>query len=236
MPVAYFEETVPNLKIRCVAAYCLNQAFMSSLDLLVPLANEDSLEHTVKCLNDSRLLAAGAVGDEDVSTAFQEALLSDWGDGVAMPDESGEATARLSLQHGSAVFFLAQESGATKTLVHLLASLYLSKSSDQVDFAEPRLLEVFVDALDKFVDSEAKFGHLVDPNVWRTACCSGTTENDSVFEFGAIFETQATIFLRSLQTNAHPKRRDPNPSPRDTGHACSSSARSASHYVKSVQV
>ena len=125
VPPAYFQETVPNVKIRCVAAYCLHQALLSSLDLLMTQINEDNHSSVLECLEASRHFASSAVKDEAISTAFQEALLSDWGDGMGMPDESGEATARLSLQHGSAVFFLAQEAGATKTLLHFLSALYL---------------------------------------------------------------------------------------------------------------
>jgi hypothetical protein len=166
---------VPNLKIRCVAAHCLNQSLLSALDLLVPHAEQEALTTILKCINSSRLIAADAVDDEVVATAFQEALLSDWADGKAMPDETLEASARLSLQQGSAIFFLAQEASAAKTMVHFLSLLYLSKGDEtlvgwnKASFAEPHLLEIFQDVLHKFLESEAKYGHLVDPNTWRNA-------------------------------------------------------------------
>ena len=145
------------------------------LEPLTPLAEHETMSTLVKRLDSCRNVAASAVNDEVISTAFQEALLSDWGDGMAMPDESGEAVARLSLQHGSAVFFLAQEAAAAKTMVHLLALLYLSGSNEQdggwdrSSFAESRLFDLFDDVLHKFLVSEAQYGHLVDPNTWRNA-------------------------------------------------------------------
>merc|ERR1712071_730007 len=39
---------------------------------------------------------------------------------------------------------------------------------DSVSFAEPLLLERVVDVMTKFLDSERKDSHVVDPNVWNT--------------------------------------------------------------------
>lgn len=124
-------------------------------------------------LDRSRSFAADAVKDETLSTAFQQALLSDWDD--MAPDEAGEVAARMSLQHGSGVFFLAQEAGNARTMVQLLALLYSSNADDwdRVAFAEPHLLDIFQDSLTKFLRSEAKDGHLVDPNTWRNATDRG---------------------------------------------------------------
>jgi hypothetical protein len=170
---AYWQDTVTLLKVRCVAAHCLSHSLIVVLEKLVPLAEKESVSSILVCLDSARLTAASAVTDEFVSTAFQEALLSDWGDGMTMPDETVEAAARLSLQHGSAVFFLAQEAGATKAILHLLSLLYFSSTDEQAgdwdrrNFAEPLLLDLFRDALRKFLASEAREGHLVDPNTWR---------------------------------------------------------------------
>jgi hypothetical protein len=115
-------------------------------------------------------LAANAVGDDDVSTAFQEALVSDWGDGVAAVEEALESASRLSHVHGSAMFFLAQEAGATQATVRLLSLLYCGAGTPEWDgssFAEPRLIKITTLSMHKFLKSEEKDGHLIDPNVWR---------------------------------------------------------------------
>ena len=89
-----------------------------------------------------------------------------------------EASARLSLLHGSAIFFLAQEASATKAYLGLLSSLYLRPPRsvdgwDRVEFAEATLTSSMTIALDKFLASEEKDGHLIDPNMWRHAIESG---------------------------------------------------------------
>lgn len=173
VPPAYFEETVPILKIRCIAAWCLNHALFSSLEHLVPRMEQTTVSTLLVCVEKSLTIAATSVKDETIAMAFQQILLRDWGDGTTMPDDTVEATARLSLQHGSAVFFLAQESGACKALIKFLSMLYLSRDStstwNRAAFAEPRLNELFRDSLAKFLASEAEHGHLVDANTWRNA-------------------------------------------------------------------
>ena len=170
VPAAYWQETVQILKVRCVAAHCLSQSLVSGLKTLIPATEQIAVSKMLDSLNGSRSFAADAARDEVISTSFQQALLSDW-NGI-MPDESGEVAARTLLQHGSGVFFLAQEAGNARTMVQLLALLYLSDTTDDWDrvaFAEPHLLEIFQDSLSKFLQSEAKDGHLVDPNTWRNA-------------------------------------------------------------------
>jgi len=99
-----------------------------------------------------------------------------------MPDEEMEASARLSLLHGSAIFFLSQEASATKAAIRLLSNLYLSEDDaedswsgtwNKVEFAEEHLVETMKEVLTKFLESEEKDGYLVDPNVWRNANESG---------------------------------------------------------------
>jgi hypothetical protein len=117
--------------------------------------------------------------DEDLSLAFQEAMFSQWGDGVEEVEEV-LSTGRLSNPSTSATFFLTQESGATNSLIHILFLMYQSKGasedfsdSDRERFAEPLLLERIVDVLNKFLVSESRDGHIIDPNIWRNASKGG---------------------------------------------------------------
>lgn len=151
------------------------------LDRFVPFSGKSDVSTVLEALNKSRLAAETTVGDEDVSTAFQEALLNDWGDGgVAVVEQALDNAARLSHLHGSAVFFLTQEAGATKAVIHMLSILYRGERKgvdsdgwDREQFAEPHLLGVMNEVLGKFLASEEKDGHLIDPNVWRNASESG---------------------------------------------------------------
>ena len=124
MPNEYWQELVPELKVRCVTAYCAQHSLVDVLDRFVPLLQQDQISTVLEALNKSRLEAEAAVDDEDVLTAFQEALLSEWGDGVAVVEEALDNAARLSHLHGSAMFFLAQEAGATQGVIYLLSKLY----------------------------------------------------------------------------------------------------------------
>jgi hypothetical protein len=116
--------------------------------------------------------------DEDLSLAFQEAMFSQWGDGVEEVEEV-LSTGRLLNQSTSATFFLAQESGATNNVIHILSLLYqsgaLEDSSDPdlERFAEPLLLERMVYVLNKFLESESQEGRLIDPNLWRNVSKGG---------------------------------------------------------------
>ena len=163
---------VPTLKIRCISAYCLQQSLLVSLDAMIPSASQDDVAHLLVALKESQQCAASAVIDHDVSMAFQDALLKDWGDVIQIPNEDSETISRLSLQHGSAIFFLSQESGAAKSILHLLSTLFLSFHDtvgdwNRAEYAETLLIATMTDVLDKFLDSENRDGHLVDYNVWR---------------------------------------------------------------------
>jgi hypothetical protein len=180
VPNEYWQELVPELKVRCVTAYCAQHSLVDVLDRFVLLLRKDQISTVLEALNKSRLEAEAAVDDEDVLTAFQEALLSEWGDGVAVVEEALDNAARLSHLHGSAMFFLAQEAGATQVVIHLLSRLYQGGPQtvddggwDRESFAEPQLLGIMKQVLDYFLASEKKDGHLIDPNVWRNASESG---------------------------------------------------------------
>jgi hypothetical protein len=153
---------------------------MEILDRFVLLVPKDVVSDLLRTLNDSRSAAQAAASDEDVSTAFQEALLNEWGDGVAAVEEALENAARLSHLHGSAMFFLTQEAGATQATIHMLSMLCQGEDDsvqgdnwDRGTFAEPHLLRIMMDVLGKFLASEKQDGHLIDPNVWRSASESG---------------------------------------------------------------
>ena len=182
VPDAYWVHIVPVLKIRCIAAHCLQQSLVGVIEDLTLRATKDDLSNLLNNLIRSQSIADEAAKDDDISTAFQEALLKDWGDGIRMPDEATEATARLSLMHGSAIFFLSQQASATKAAVNLLSTLYFSEDDtkdswsgtwDKVGFAEAYLVDTMEDILGKFLESEERDGHMVDLNVWRNVTESG---------------------------------------------------------------
>jgi hypothetical protein len=128
-------------------------------------------------------VAVAAAHDEDLATAFQEALFSDWGDGVAAVEEALENAARLSHRHGSGMFFLTQQAGAANATLRMLSTLYLNASVaagsgetsdwDRRGFAEAPLLQLMSDVTSKFLESERQDGHLIDPHVWRNTNESG---------------------------------------------------------------
>lgn len=163
---------MPDLKVRCIGAFCLNQSLLSVLPLLLPATTDKAMITTLfQSILESRNVAASLSADDNIATAFQESLVSDWGDGVAMPDV--ESTARESLHHGSAVFFLAQEAVAAKASVLLMSLLYVTPGKEngwsKPNFTEPYLLSFFQETMEKFLESEYTNGHLVDPNAWRYA-------------------------------------------------------------------
>jgi hypothetical protein len=172
---------VPKLKIRCVAAHFLQQALYSLREeSLVPFLEEEPTTALLKTLNRSRNMAESAVRNEDLAHAFQEAMLSDWGLDDEMGEEALVSVARLSHTKASAMFFLTQTAGATKAVIEILSALYdfkgepfSEKEWDREAFATPYLLEIMKDVFSKFVESEAKEGHRIDPNVWRNATESG---------------------------------------------------------------
>lgn len=179
VPGAYWEVPIPELKRRCVAAHCLYQSLSSELyQVLLPYASRKNASALLNALSSSCSVAASAASDEDLATAFQEALFSDWGDGVAAVEEALENAARLSHRHGSGMFFLTQQAGATNAMLRMLSILYLDRGGregdwDRASFAEPHLLALVSDVTSKFLQSERQDGHLIDPHVWRNANESG---------------------------------------------------------------
>jgi hypothetical protein len=149
VPDAYWVSIVPLLKIRCVAAHCLQQELDNVIGMLLR-CGKASMGDVLDCLDHSRRLAADALKDDTISMAFRESLLKDWGDGIQTPDESTEATSRLALLHGSDVFFLTQEAAATKAYIHLSTALQGSSLTD------PAFLDFMVSILDSYIASEAK--------------------------------------------------------------------------------
>lgn len=177
VPGAYWEAFVPELKIRCITAHLLQQSLSEIIPAILPLvSSQQQISAILMPLNNSRVVAEAAMNDVDISTAFQEALLSEWGDGVAAVNEALDSAARLSHLHGSGMFFLTQEASAANAIVRILSSMYaapeqpegnISTNWDRAAFAEPRLLEISAEVHRKFLESEKKDGHLVDPHVWR---------------------------------------------------------------------
>ena len=173
----YLQNGVPALKIRVIVLHFLHQTLCSMLDPYVPLVPKAVLSNMIDALNESRISAEQAVSEQEVAVAFQEALLNDWGHGV---DEMQAAIEGSSHLQGSAMFFLTQEAGATQATISILSILYTG-IDDAVDkgkwdrevFAEPRLLSVIHDVMEKFVASEKRDSHLIAPNVWRNASESG---------------------------------------------------------------
>lgn len=142
------------------------------------MAGKEIMSTLLHSLETSKLTSASAVRDDDISTAFQQSLLDEWGgDGQSAPDETTETSARFSLLHGSTVFFLTQEASATKAIVHSLSSLYLGSIDlecptilvpwNRVTFAESHLIKLIQEICIKFVESERTDGRDIDPNLWR---------------------------------------------------------------------
>jgi hypothetical protein len=146
-------------------------------DAFMSLATKEVMSTLLHNLRTSSLTSSSAVRDEHISAAFQLLLLAEWGDGNVVPDESTESSARFSLLHGSAVFFLSQEASAIKACVNVLSLLYFSpeievgKSTNvnwnRANFAESHLVQIIQEVQEKFLYSERKEGHLVDQNMWR---------------------------------------------------------------------
>lgn len=173
----YWEKLLPQLKIRCVTAFCLQQSLFEVLDSFVGLASKEVASSLLDALNNSRITAHQASGNEDLAHIFQEEMFSQWGDGVEEVEEALTA-GRLAQRRGSAAFFLSQEAGASKNIIRMLSVLFQSKnlndaSWDRESFAEPLLLERITEVLDRFLESEKRDGHHIDPNVWRNASESG---------------------------------------------------------------
>jgi Sec7-like guanine-nucleotide exchange factor len=177
--MAYGHGKVTALKIGSVAAHCLNQSLVGFGDQLIPFVSKYVAADVLESLSKSRTTASVSAADDELAMAFQEAMLSDWGDAVADVQEAIESSGRLSQLHGSAMFFLTQEAGATQAALHILSKLYSAVEIvgatkwDKESFAESHMFYIINDVLDKFLASEKKDGHLIDPNVWRNAGATG---------------------------------------------------------------
>jgi hypothetical protein len=127
----------------------------------------------------SRQLSEESAQSHDLRRMFQEAVFTEWGDGIEEIQEALSNVTRMSHLHGSDMFFLTQEAGATKATIQMLGMLYQSRAVeigpnwDREGFAETHLMGTMKDALCKFQDSEERDGHLVDPHVWRNTSESG---------------------------------------------------------------
>jgi len=175
---------VPRLKIRSIAAHYLHQS-LNTMDetAVVPYLEEDIAAALFMTLNRSRDIAENAGKNEDLAHAFQEAALSQWGEEDEMGEDALVNIAKFANSQASAVFFLTQTAGATHAVIRLLSALFeydrrgsnmaSENEWDRETFAAPYLLGVIQDVLTKFVESEAKEGHRVDPNVWRNTTESG---------------------------------------------------------------
>lgn len=175
---SWWSNLVPALKVRCVGVYCLQHYLYDLLQPYIPFASEEDVVGLLQALNQSRNMASQACAHEDLSHAFQEAMFSLWGDGVEEVEQVLSNTGRMSHHRGSEMFFLTQEAGATNDIIHMLSILYqLDEDSglrwDREAFAEVHMLDHIKEVLQKFVASEKRDGHLIDPNVWRSASESG---------------------------------------------------------------
>eukprot|EP00977_Amphora_coffeiformis_P000144 scaffold37_cov159-Amphora_coffeaeformis.AAC.8 len=177
--VSFGQISVSVLKIRAVAAHLTTQSVLSIGNKMIPFVSKYDVADMLEALNKSRTTSATAAADDELSMAFQEALLSDWGGEVADFQDTIENSGRLSQLHGSAMFFLTQEAGATQAALHVLSALYNEKDIDgateweKESYAESNMFYIMNDVLDKFLLSERKDGHLIDPNVWRNAGSAG---------------------------------------------------------------
>jgi len=165
VPPPYYSDSIPKMKVRSIASYCTVQSLSQVCDGLVANSGTESLHALVGFLDEVRLTAADAASNEVVTMAFEEALVSEWGNG----EDSLEISNRLKLQHGSAVFYITQEAMATKTIVRMLSKLYLMSTQQSSGFIEAKLVCVATEALRKFLDSEEKDGYLVDPMTWQSS-------------------------------------------------------------------
>lgn len=175
----YLDRYVPTLKARSVAAHLLQQGIPASTSALVDFLGEDDTKQLINSLEKSRTIAHQLSQDEDLAHAFQEAWRSEWGDGV-LEVERALAAMGGSNNHrgGSEMFFFAQEAGSSMAIVHVLSLLYCknnkkqeielgSSAWDGASYAEPILFERILGILGDFLESEAKDGHLIDPNWWK---------------------------------------------------------------------
>ena len=177
--MSFGQVSVSVLKIRAVAAHLTTQSVLSIGNRMIPFVSKYDVADMLEALNKSRTTSATAAVDDELSMAFQEALLSDWGGEVAAFQDAIEDSDRLSQLHGSAMFFLTQEAGATQAALHVLSALYIENDVagatewEKESYAESNMFYIMNDVLDKFLLSEKKDGPLIDPNVWRNAGSAG---------------------------------------------------------------
>lgn len=207
-PTGWFR-LVPSLKVRCIAAHFLQQALLSLNEkLLVPFLvfEEKVITDLLDELRRSGEMAEKAAKNEDLSHAFQEAILSDWGMDEEDREESLVNVAKLSQTQGSAMFFLTQTAGATNVMIRFLSALYGSENIPGPDdkkwnheaFAISRLLEITTDVLFKFAESEAKEGHRIDPNLWRNSAEKGVGGNMKVAVYCTAFASSIECLLKAM--------------------------------------
>jgi len=182
--VTNLERFVPALKVRCVAAFALQHHLPEVISRIVDKVEEDDISVLLAALDASRGTACAASVDVDLALAFQKFILSEWEDGVGEVERNIDAVGAGSYDRhlgGSGMFFLTQEADANRSIIQILSFLYLTECTkadvlevwDHKTFAEPLLLERISDILDKFLLSERKDGHLVDPNFWRNSHDTG---------------------------------------------------------------
>eukprot|EP00551_Chaetoceros_affinis_P004309 CAMPEP_0203668256 /NCGR_PEP_ID=MMETSP0090-20130426/4937_1 /ASSEMBLY_ACC=CAM_ASM_001088 /TAXON_ID=426623 /ORGANISM="Chaetoceros affinis, Strain CCMP159" /LENGTH=2105 /DNA_ID=CAMNT_0050532651 /DNA_START=189 /DNA_END=6503 /DNA_ORIENTATION=+ len=166
------EQFISPLRLRCTASYCLQKCFSDFLDLFSTNCGKGEISALLQALEKSRVIASKASVDKDLSTAFEDAILMEWGDKVEDTKKAFSSDGGVGHLRRSEMFFLTQEASANNILIHFLALLYcpredeLANQWDTVLFSEPLLMERITDVLQKFIISEREDGHRIDPNVW----------------------------------------------------------------------
>ena len=175
---------LPTLKTRCIASHCLQQDMSSFVNQFAALTTKEEISRVLETLDQSRLASSKARKDEDLALVFQQAFFDQWGDGVEEVEAALQGTGSGPGHRGSSqIFFLTQEASATKATILLLSKLYSRNAQDAQKeekndwdteaYSEPLLMEGIANVLSEFLESEAKDGPLIDPNVWRSASESG---------------------------------------------------------------
>jgi hypothetical protein len=175
------DQYISPLRVRCTASYCLQKCLLDFLDLFSTNCMQIEVSALLGALEESRIVASKASVDKDLSAAFEEAILVEWGDKVEDKEKAFSSDGGVGHLRRSEMFFLTQESCANNVLIHFLALLYcpredkLKNEWDTVSFSAPLLMDRITDVLQKFIKSEREDGHRIDPNVWRAASESGGT-------------------------------------------------------------
>jgi hypothetical protein len=78
---------------------------------MVPMLGQDEILSLLDALNQSRTVSCKASLDEDLSLAFQEAIFSQWGDGVEEVEEA-LSSGRLTNRSTSATFSIVPKQGS----------------------------------------------------------------------------------------------------------------------------